>query len=144
MSSTVSNIPFAVNVVDSSTETQSTKLTNDASENVNSLLPLPPGRPALPPPGPPPPPPPKPPAPAPPPPPKVARPPPNPPKPSNLGRPSPPGANNPRSSSGGNTSELSGESDAPKAKLKPFFWEKVPANPDHSMVWHDIKAGSFQ
>ncbi|XP_071907013.1 formin-like protein 3 isoform X1 [Coffea arabica] len=144
MSSTVSNIPFAVNVVDSSTETQSTKLTNDASENVNSLLPLPPGRPALPRPGPPPPPPPKPPAPAPPPPPKVARPPPNPPKPSNLGRPSPPGANNPRSSSGGNTSELSGESDAPKAKLKPFFWEKVPANPDHSMVWHDIKAGSFQ
>uniref|UniRef100_A0A3Q7HEN1 Formin-like protein n=1 Tax=Solanum lycopersicum TaxID=4081 RepID=A0A3Q7HEN1_SOLLC len=37
-----------------------------------------------------------------------------------------------------------GESDAPKTKLKPFFWDKVLANPDHSMVWHEIKAGSFQ
>ncbi|KAJ8763673.1 hypothetical protein K2173_003145 [Erythroxylum novogranatense] len=35
-------------------------------------------------------------------------------------------------------------SDAPKAKLKPFFWDKVVANPDHSMVWHQIKSGSFQ
>ncbi|KAL5804283.1 hypothetical protein ACOSQ3_031083 [Xanthoceras sorbifolium] len=43
-------------------------------------------------------------------------------------------------SSGGGT-----ESDAePKAKLKPFFWDKVLANPDNSMVWHQIKAGSFQ
>ncbi|KAA8523741.1 hypothetical protein F0562_010164 [Nyssa sinensis] len=37
-----------------------------------------------------------------------------------------------------------GEADAPKAKLKPFFWDKVLANPDHSMVWHQIKSGSFQ
>ncbi|KAL0553784.1 hypothetical protein IC582_007688 [Cucumis melo] len=36
------------------------------------------------------------------------------------------------------------ESGVPKAKLKPFFWDKVLANPDHSMVWHQIKAGSFQ
>ncbi|KAK0602905.1 hypothetical protein LWI29_038127 [Acer saccharum] len=32
----------------------------------------------------------------------------------------------------------------PKAKLKPFFWDKVLANPDNSMVWHQIKSGSFQ
>ncbi|EPS68939.1 hypothetical protein M569_05828, partial [Genlisea aurea] len=31
-----------------------------------------------------------------------------------------------------------------KAKLKPFFWDKVMANPDHSMVWDQIKSGSFQ
>ncbi|KZV17528.1 formin-like protein 5, partial [Dorcoceras hygrometricum] len=37
-----------------------------------------------------------------------------------------------------------GEDDGPKAKLKPFFWDKVLANPDHSMVWHQIKSGSFQ
>ncbi|GAA0159186.1 hypothetical protein LIER_16023 [Lithospermum erythrorhizon] len=34
--------------------------------------------------------------------------------------------------------------DAPRTKLKPFFWDKVLANPDHSMVWHQIKSGSFQ
>ncbi|KAK4387002.1 Formin-like protein 5 [Sesamum angolense] len=31
-----------------------------------------------------------------------------------------------------------------KTKLKPFFWDKVMANPDNSMVWHEIKSGSFQ
>lgn len=36
------------------------------------------------------------------------------------------------------------DADAPKTKLKPFFWDKVLANPDHSMVWHQIKSGSFQ
>lgn len=36
------------------------------------------------------------------------------------------------------------DADAPRAKLKPFFWDKVLANPDHSMVWHQIKSGSFQ
>ncbi|KAK4768041.1 hypothetical protein SAY87_003182 [Trapa incisa] len=34
--------------------------------------------------------------------------------------------------------------EASKTKLKPFFWDKVLASPDHSMVWHDIKSGSFQ
>ncbi|KAK4484412.1 hypothetical protein RD792_006991 [Penstemon davidsonii] len=37
-----------------------------------------------------------------------------------------------------------GEDGGPKTKLKPFFWDKVLANPDSSMVWHQIKAGSFQ
>lgn len=38
-----------------------------------------------------------------------------------------------------------GAGDGPnKAKLKPFFWDKVLANPDNSMVWHQIKSGSFQ
>ncbi|KAM7260711.1 hypothetical protein ACFE04_011384 [Oxalis oulophora] len=38
----------------------------------------------------------------------------------------------------------SGDTDPSKAKLKPFFWDKVMTNPDQSMVWHQIKAGSFQ
>lgn len=39
---------------------------------------------------------------------------------------------------------VEGEADAPKAKLKPFFWDKVQANPNQSMVWNQIKSGSFQ
>ncbi|KAG4981359.1 hypothetical protein JHK82_034599 [Glycine max] len=31
-----------------------------------------------------------------------------------------------------------------KAKLKPFFWDKVQANSDQTMVWNQLKAGSFQ
>ncbi|KAL0301843.1 UNVERIFIED_CONTAM: Formin-like protein 5 [Sesamum radiatum] len=57
------------------------------------------------------------------------------------GKPPPP--HHRRSSTGG-TSVVSDESDAPKTKLKPFFWDKVLANPDQTMVWHEIKAGSFQ
>ncbi|KVI10348.1 hypothetical protein Ccrd_011248 [Cynara cardunculus var. scolymus] len=34
--------------------------------------------------------------------------------------------------------------DSNKAKLKPFFWDKVMATPDQAMVWHQIRAGSFQ
>lgn len=105
-------------------------------------LPLPPGKAAPPPPNPPPPPPPKPPAPRPPPPPKIGVPPPRPPKSGNAGKPSLGSHSQRRSSLGKETSE-NGESDG-KAKLKPFFWDKVLANPDHSMVWHEIKAGSFQ
>ncbi|CAH9107955.1 unnamed protein product [Cuscuta epithymum] len=45
------------------------------------------------------------------------------------------------SSMGANEEEAA---DGPKTKLKPFFWDKVLANPDHSMVWHQIKSGSFQ
>ncbi|KAI3465649.1 hypothetical protein Pfo_022312 [Paulownia fortunei] len=119
-------------------ESESTEA-NAESVGKTATLPLPPGRTAPPPPGPPPPPP-KPPAPAPPPPPKVGRRPPNPPMPA---RPSPLGLHHRRSSTG-EVSELSDESEAPKTKLKPFFWDKVLASPDHSMVWHEIKAGSFQ
>ncbi|XP_073115501.1 formin-like protein 10 isoform X1 [Elaeis guineensis] len=39
---------------------------------------------------------------------------------------------------------VSADTNAPKAKLKPFFWDKVFANPDQSMVWNQIKSGSFQ
>ncbi|CAI9090326.1 OLC1v1025077C1 [Oldenlandia corymbosa var. corymbosa] len=127
--------------VDSSAETKSA--TPDASVNTTGLLPLPPGR-SAPPPAAPPPPPPKPPAPAPPPPPKVVRPPPNPPKGPKPAKPSPLGGHTPGKPSAGDGIEMAGDSDAPKAKLKPFFWEKVMANPDHSMVWNEIKAGSFQ
>ncbi|KAI5412157.1 variant 2, Formin-like protein 5, partial [Lathyrus oleraceus] len=43
------------------------------------------------------------------------------------------------------SSEGEGESDdAPKTKLKPFFWDKVQANSDQTMVWNQLKAGSFQ
>lgn len=110
-----------------------------ASGNIDGALPLPPGKSAPPPPGPPPPPPP--PAPCPPPPPKLVRPPPNPPKSGNKLRPSPLG---PHRQGKNDEADVSGDSNTPKPKLKPFSWEKVPANPDHSMVWHDIKAGSFQ
>lgn len=99
---------------------------------------------------------PRPPAPGPPPPPPIPvrakaghRPPPPPcpgvppPRPPPIGlkptRPSPLGSNASSSAS----TEGSG-SDPSKTKLKPFFWDKVLANPDHSMVWHQIKSGSFQ
>ncbi|XAR67492.1 hypothetical protein NMG60_11002266 [Bertholletia excelsa] len=42
------------------------------------------------------------------------------------------------------TSGEGSEVNAPKTKLKPLFWDKVKANPDHSMVWHQIRSGSFQ
>lgn len=114
----------------------------EMNANAHASLPLPPGKSAPPPPSPPPPPPPKPPAPRAPPPLKVVRP-PNPPKPG-MAKPLPLGAHQRGRSSGDGGSDSLGESDAPKAKLKPFFWDKVLANPDHSMVWHEIKAGSFQ
>lgn len=42
------------------------------------------------------------------------------------------------------SSKANVDTDNAKAKLKPFFWEKVTTNPDQSMVWHQLKAGSFQ
>ncbi|XP_022725906.1 formin-like protein 3 isoform X2 [Durio zibethinus] len=97
----------------------------------------PPGRLAPPPPAAAPPPPPRP---NPPPPPKVVRPPPIPPK----SKPSPLGPHHRGHSASGSADETDGESGAPKAKLKPFFWDKVMANSDQTMVWHEISAGSFQ
>ena len=41
-------------------------------------------------------------------------------------------------------SESEGEWSAPKAKLKPFFWDKVQANSEQTMVWNQLTAGSFQ
>ncbi|KAJ0684621.1 putative formin, FH2 domain-containing protein [Helianthus annuus] len=71
--------------------------------------------------------------PAPPPPPGGSRPPPRPPGPGLK-------ASRPSSEPG----EVDGD-DANKAKLKPFFWDKVNmANPDQAMVWSQIRAGSFQ
>ncbi|XP_017241767.1 formin-like protein 5 [Daucus carota subsp. sativus] len=67
-----------------------------------------------------------------------------PPRPPNLGlRPPRPSTHGPHHPSSSALSE-GDETGAPKAKLKPFFWDKVLANPDHSMVWHQIKSGSFQ
>ncbi|KAF5948771.1 hypothetical protein HYC85_014728 [Camellia sinensis] len=54
-------------------------------------------------------------------------------------RPPPLGANHPSHTAGEGD-----EADGSKTKLKPFFWDKVLANPDQSMVWHQIKSGSFQ
>ncbi|CAH8297935.1 unnamed protein product [Eruca vesicaria subsp. sativa] len=61
---------------------------------------------------------------------------PRPPPPMSLGPKAPRPSSGPANSSGGD--------DAPKTKLKPFFWDKVQANPEHSMVWNDIRSGSFQ
>ncbi|KAJ6366429.1 hypothetical protein OIU77_002916 [Salix suchowensis] len=100
-----------------------------STKHANLLLP--------PPPGPPPPPPvvaPRPPAP-----PKVGRAPPVPPSKGKL-KPSPLGPHRQNSSEG---DDLDSE-EAPKAKLKPFFWDKVVANRNHSMVWDEISSGSFQ
>ncbi|OIV99219.1 hypothetical protein TanjilG_06524 [Lupinus angustifolius] len=109
-------------------------LVDTSSSEVMGQTPVP-----LPSPSPPPPPPPKPPAlaPRPPPPPRGGHPPPAPPKPMK-------GKNQlaPLRPKDGNSSE-GGESDAPKPKLKPFFWDKVAAKPDQSMVWHEISGGSF-
>ncbi|XP_017238597.1 formin-like protein 5 [Daucus carota subsp. sativus] len=72
-----------------------------------------------------------------PPPPKIGQAPPNPPKAGNM--PKPPNVKG-RSSANKETSD----SGSQKAKLKPFFWDKVLANPERSMVWNELKAGSFQ
>ncbi|KAL9243852.1 hypothetical protein vseg_017691 [Gypsophila vaccaria] len=75
---------------------------------------------------------------APPPPPKVIRPPPAP----LLGA-----GKGPRLREGSTLldgTELSGDCGAPRTKLKPFFWDKVVSSPNHSMVWDEIKEGSFQ
>ncbi|GJW11628.1 formin-like protein 5 [Tanacetum coccineum] len=124
----------------------SKRLSVKATPTPPSTAPPPPPPPAA---GPPPPPPPKG-GPPPPPPPRGGPPPPppagpRPPPPPSGGAPPPrpPGANlkpprpGPSHSSGD-------DADPTKAKLKPFFWDKVMANPDQSMVWHQIKSGSFQ
>nr|GMC72875.1 formin-like protein 3 [Ipomoea batatas] len=155
----------------SGTDTMATEATEAAPVISHAALPLPPGKSAPPPPanpsspppgqppvptgppeptGPPaptgPPPPIGPPAPTPPgpkcPPPPGARPPPNPPKPGSGPKSGPPPGPNHKGPNSGNDGTENGES--PKAKLKPFFWDKVNASPNTSMVWHEIRGGSFQ
>ncbi|KAI4388330.1 hypothetical protein MLD38_000667 [Melastoma candidum] len=80
---------------------------------------------------------------------KAGAPPPPPPK-SGKGPPRPPmGLGGPKAPRPPATAQKAGDGteddgNAPKAKLKPFFWDKVLANPENSMVWHEIKSGSFQ
>lgn len=88
--------------------------------------------------GPPPPPPPA----APPPPPKKPAPPP-PPKKGARPPPAPPGAGKNRQAPLGDGADIAGDSDAKKTKLKPFFWDKMAGNGNQSMVWDEIRAGSF-
>ncbi|KAG5546376.1 hypothetical protein RHGRI_018529 [Rhododendron griersonianum] len=78
--------------------------------------------------------------PRPPPPPRSGAPPPRPPPVGSKPlRPSPVGPNHPPNPAGEGS-----EADGTKTKLKPFFWDKVLANPDQSMVWNEIRSGSFQ
>ncbi|XP_077221593.1 formin-like protein 3 [Tasmannia lanceolata] len=63
---------------------------------------------------------------------------------SKMTPPSPLGPNNPGKIPSGQQSGAKVGAEAPKTKLKPFFWDKVLASPDHSMVWHQISSGSFQ
>ncbi|PHU13162.1 Formin-like protein 5 [Capsicum chinense] len=84
-----------------------------------------------------------------PPPPPPMKPGPRPPPPGGPPRPLSTGLKPPRRShlgSNGSSSASTEEedTDASKAKLKPFFWDKVQADTDQSMVWHHVKAGSFQ
>ncbi|CAM0906179.1 unnamed protein product [Alopecurus aequalis] len=44
----------------------------------------------------------------------------------------------------GNKDAADADSTEAKTKLKPFFWDKVAANANQSMVWDHLKAGSFQ
>ncbi|XP_047070406.1 formin-like protein 11 [Lolium rigidum] len=44
----------------------------------------------------------------------------------------------------GNKADADADSSEAKTKLKPFFWDKVTANANQSMVWDNLKAGSFQ
>ncbi|XVF04010.1 hypothetical protein REPUB_Repub05bG0043600 [Reevesia pubescens] len=75
---------------------------------------------------------------------------PPPPPSTGLAPPRPPpsmplGSKVPRPPSGSQEGSGSGDDvNVPKAKLKPLFWDKVAATPDHSMVWNQIKSGSFQ
>ncbi|KAE8693422.1 Formin-like protein 5 [Hibiscus syriacus] len=79
----------------------------------------------------------------PPPPPKGGAPPPPPPKGGGAPRAPPPslGSKVPRPPALGRGVGGSGEA---KAKLKPFFWDKVANTPEQGQVWNQIKAGSFQ
>ncbi|CAI0550218.1 unnamed protein product [Linum tenue] len=121
-------------------EGQSSETKEIAGDELPPLKP-PPGRTVAPPPpaapAPPPPRPPPPGAPGPPAPPKPR--PPPPPK-SNL-RPSPLGPKRPNKSGSNDDGTDDG---GQKTKLKPFFWDKVMASPNQSMVWHEISGGSFQ
>ncbi|KAF1898991.1 hypothetical protein Lal_00019112 [Lupinus albus] len=130
--------PSNVKSVSIKAKDNNNSLVETSSSEVMGQAPVPStGKPAPPSPSPPPPPPPEPPAlaPHPPPPPRAGHPPQAPPKPIK-------GKNRlaPLCPKDGSSSE-GGESDAPKPKLKPFFWDKVAAKPDQSMVWHEINAG---
>ncbi|XP_057954606.1 formin-like protein 3 [Malania oleifera] len=139
----VTNLSVVADVPESSpAEAASTAATADVPRSTPMPPPPlkpPPGRTAPPSPAPPPPPP----GPRPPPPPKGAHPPPLPPK-AKLSQPSRQGPHNRAHSAPGEEDDRGDESGAPKPKLKPFFWDKVLAKPDQSMVWHEISAGSFQ
>lgn len=70
------------------------------------------------------------------------RPPPLPPGPK---APKPPGGPQHSNAKSGDGSSAAGNgANTSKAKLKPFFWDKVAAKPNNAMVWDQIKAGSFQ
>ncbi|OEL37157.1 Formin-like protein 11, partial [Dichanthelium oligosanthes] len=85
-------------------------------------------------------------------PPPKAAPPPPPPKSTGTGPPRPPPPAMPGSSKtrppplmkSGNKVGDGADSHEAKTKLKPFFWDKVTANANQSMVWDHIKSGSFQ
>ncbi|KAL9667715.1 hypothetical protein QQ045_002079 [Rhodiola kirilowii] len=82
--------------------------------------------------------------PPPPPPPKSGSAPPRPPPRKPLGSRPPLGLSHSANAITGNKVDLDAEADASRTKLKPFFWDKVLASPDSSMVWNEIKSGSFQ
>uniref|UniRef100_A0ACD5ULQ1 Uncharacterized protein n=1 Tax=Avena sativa TaxID=4498 RepID=A0ACD5ULQ1_AVESA len=61
-----------------------------------------------------------------------------PPPPAMPGRPPPP------LKKSGNKADADADSSEAKTKLKPFFWDKLAANANRSMVWDHLKSGSFE
>ncbi|KAI9083044.1 hypothetical protein K1719_034948 [Acacia pycnantha] len=49
-----------------------------------------------------------------------------------------------RAAGSGGAADSEGGADSQKTKLKPFFWDKVQASSDETMVWNQLEGGSFQ
>ncbi|KAL1562921.1 formin-like protein 5 [Salvia divinorum] len=67
-----------------------------------------------------------------------------PPPPGVGGAPRPPGVRPPRVAHAPSSSVGTLDVGGSMTKLKPFFWDKVNTSSDDSMVWSQIKGGSFQ
>ncbi|KAE8732181.1 Formin-like protein 5 [Hibiscus syriacus] len=70
--------------------------------------------------------------------------PPRPPPPTPLCSKGPKPPNGPQRTPNAPSYTAANGANASKAKLKPFLWDKVAAKPDHAKAWNQIKSGSFR